>query len=189
MDETQLRRQPDEVLVGTVGALRAEKNIGRLMRLFTKLKAEPPVRLVIVGNGPEREALEALAGDLGIADRVTFAGEVADPERIVKQFDIFALTSDTEQMPYCLIEAMATGLPVVATDVGDVAAMLPAANQPFVAPPEAETLLAAQLQRLAERPDLRKTIGDLNRRHARKRFDRQAMLERYHQLFSTLLPG
>ena len=74
-------------------------------------------------------------------------------------------------MPYCLIEAMAAGLAVVATDVGDVAAMLPTANQPFIAPPEAETLLSAQLQRLAERPDLRKTIGDLNRRHARERFD------------------
>jgi len=187
--ETPLRRQTDEILIGTVGALRAEKNFARLLRLFAKLRAKPPVRLVIVGDGPERQPLEALAADLGITDRIVFTGEVTDPERIVKQLDIFALTSDTEQMPYCLIEAMAAGLAVVATDVGDVAAMLPTANQPFIAPPEAETLLSAQLQRLAERPDLRKTIGDLNRRHARERFDRQAMLERYHQLFSNLLPG
>ncbi|NJO37993.1 MAG: glycosyltransferase family 4 protein, partial [Rhizobiales bacterium] len=125
----------------------------------------------------------------GIAGRTSFLGAVAAPERVLAQLDVFTLTSDTEQMPYCLIEAMAAGLPLVVTDVGDIASMLPTANQPFIAPPEAETLLAAQLQRLVTRPDLRKTIGDLNRRHARERFDRRAMLERYHQLFSHLLPG
>ena len=98
-------------------------------------------------------------------------------------------SGDTEQMPYCLIEAMAAGLPIVATDVGDISSMLPAANQPFIAPPEAETLLTAQLQRLIERPDLRQTIGDLNRRHAEASFDRRAMLERYQNLFSSLIPG
>ena len=144
---------------------------------------------MIVGDGPEFDGLKALAESLGIGDRTRFLGNVADPERVLKQLDVFALTSDTEQMPYCLIEAMAAGLPIVATDVGDVAAMLPTGNQAFIAPPEAETLLSAQLQRLAERPELRNTIGDLNRRHARERFDRRAMLERYHQLFSNLIPG
>jgi len=188
-DTAPLRTNADEILIGTVGALRREKNIARLLRLFARLKTDHPVRLVIVGDGPEREQLEALADSLGIGSQTRFVGEVNDPERIIKQLDIFTLTSDTEQMPYCLIEAMAAGLPVVATDVGDVASMLPTANQPFIAPPEAETLLTAQLQRLTERSDLRNTIGDLNRRHARERFDRRAMLERYHQLFSTLLPG
>ncbi|MEZ5935056.1 MAG: glycosyltransferase family 4 protein [Alphaproteobacteria bacterium] len=184
-----LRRQADEVLIGTVSALRAEKNVARLLRLFAKLSTAQPLRLVIAGDGPERQALEAEADRLGIAARTSFLGAVAEPERILAQLDLFALTSDTEQMPYCLIEAMAAGLPLVVTDVGDVASMLPTANQPFIAPPEAETLLAAQLQRLVDRPDLRTTIGDLNRRHARERFDRRAMLERYHQLFSNLLPG
>jgi glycosyltransferase involved in cell wall biosynthesis len=78
---------------------------------------------------------------------------------------------------------------VVATNVGDISAMLPAANQPFIAPPKAEALLGAQLQRLVERPDLRGTIGDLNRRHAQESFDRRTMLERYQDLFSSLIPG
>lgn len=184
-----LRKGTEEILIGMVGGLRAEKNVARLLRVFTRLDADQPLRLIIVGDGPERAGLEALADSLGIADRTDFVGEVVDPERILKQLDVFALTSDTEQMPYCLIEAMAAGLPIVATDVGDVASMLPAANQPFIAPPGAETLLTTQLQRLVERPDLRSTIGDLNRRHARDSFDRQAMLERYNQLFSALLPG
>ena len=186
---TPLRKNAHEVLIGAVGALRTEKNTGRLLRLFAQMKSDQPLRLIIAGDGPEREALEALAESLGIAETTDFLGEITDPERILTQLDIFALTSDTEQMPYCVIEAMAAGLPVVAADVGDVAAMLPPANQPFIAPPTAETLLAAQLQRLIERPDLRTTIGDLNRRHARESFDREAMLERYSQLFSTLLPS
>ena len=182
-----LRETPDEILIGTVGVLRAEKNVARLLRLFARLKGDQPIRLVIGGEGPEGETLRSLAGELGVADRIRFIGHVADPAHLLSQLDIFALTSDTEQMPYGLIEAMAAGLPVVATDVGDVAAMLSTANQPFIAPPEAETLLTAQLQRLVERPELRRTIGDLNRRHAKERFDRRSMLERYHQLFAQLV--
>jgi glycosyltransferase involved in cell wall biosynthesis len=184
-----LRESDDEILIGTIGGLRAEKNIARLLRIFAQLQSTGSLRLVIVGDGPERGTLEALANDLGIEKAVCFTGEIANPEPVLKQLDIFALTSNTEQMPYCLIEAMAAGLPIVATDVGDVASMLSTANQPFVAPPEAEALLTTQLQRLIERPELRSTIADLNQRHARERFDRQAMLERYHRLFSNLLPG
>ncbi|MGI9417809.1 MAG: glycosyltransferase [Geminicoccaceae bacterium] len=189
-DETApLRRSPDEVLIGTVSALRAEKNVARLLRLFARLADDPPARLIIAGDGPERAALETLAENLGIAERTRFIGEVAEPERILAELDIFALTSDTEQMPYCLLEAMAAGLPVVASDVGDVGSMLPPANQPFIAPPKAEALLGVQLKRLVERSELRQTIGDLNRQHARESFDRRAMLERYDQLFSALIPS
>ena len=184
-----LRNDADEVLIGAIGALRAEKNLGRLLHLFARLKTDRPRRLIIVGDGPERAALQSLAESLGIAETTRFTGEVANPESILAELDIFALTSDTEQMPYCLIEAMAAGLPIVATDVGDISSMLSPANQPFIAPPEARTLLTAQLQRLIERPDLRQTIGELNRRHAEKSFDRQAMLKRYRDLFSSLIPG
>ena len=184
-----LRNDADEVLIGAIGALRAEKNLGRLLHLFARLKTDRPRRLIIVGDGPERAALQSLAESLGIAEATRFTGEVANPESILAELDIFALTSDTEQMPYCLIEAMAAGLPIVATDVGDISSMLSPANQPFIAPPEARTLLTAQLQRLIERPNLRQTIGELNRRHAEKSFDRQAMLKRYRDLFSSLIPG
>lgn len=188
MDETApLRKQTDEILIGTVGVLRPEKNVGRLLRLFKDVKSEKPLRLVIVGDGPERAALEHLAGDLGIAEDVVFTGDVSTPETMLAQLDVFALTSDTEQMPYCLIEAMAAGLPVVASDVGDIRTMLSPANRPFIAPPDAEKLLRTQLQRLVERPDLRRTIGDLNRQHAKDSFDRRTMLERYHSLFESVL--
>lgn len=131
--------------------------------------------------------MERLSQNLDIKDKVTFTGAVNSPESILAELDLFALTSDTEQMPYCLIEAMAAGLPIVSTDVGDILTMLPDANKPFVAPPRAESLLKAQMERLIERPDLRKTIGEQNRKHAKERFDRRRMLEQYHRLFASVL--
>ena len=110
--------------IGTVAGLRPEKNIARLLRAFSELRAECPARLVVVGDGPLRGALEALARSLGIASDVEFTGYVADPVSRLAEFDLFALSSDTEQLPIALLEAMASGLPVVATRVGDIGAIL-----------------------------------------------------------------
>ena len=119
-------------VIGTIAALRPEKNIGRLLRAFAALRAVRPARLVIVGDGPERAGLEALAATLGVAGDTQFAGHSTVSERWLAGFDVFALSSDTEQMPLSLLEAMARGLPAVCTDVGDVRAMLAAENAPFV---------------------------------------------------------
>lgn len=184
-----LRRQADEVLIGTVGTLRPEKNVARLLRLFATIRGDRPLRLIIIGDGPERPRLEALANDLDITEQTLFTGNQRSPEHSLSQLDIFALTSDTEQMPYCLLEAMAAGLPVLATDVGDVKSMLPDANQAFVAAPTDAAALAIQLVHLIERPELRRTLGDLNREHALKNFDREVMLSHYIDLFASLLPA
>lgn len=165
------------------------KNVSRLLRLFAAVKGKRPVRLVIIGDGPERPLLESLASDLGIAETTVFTGEQPLPEQFLQQLDIFALTSDTEQMPYCLIEAMAAGLPVTATDVGDVKSMLPKASQAFVADPSDDATLRACLKRLIKRRELRHTLGALNRDHAKQHFDRDVMLSRYVDLFSSLLPN
>jgi glycosyltransferase involved in cell wall biosynthesis len=82
-------------LVGTVAALRREKNIERLLRTFGRVRARQQCRLVIVGDGPERAALERVAAELGIASDVTFAGHMANPEQVYCAFDIFALSSYT----------------------------------------------------------------------------------------------
>lgn len=187
--QPSLRSADNEILIGAIGTLRPEKNMARLLRLFATVRHDLPLRLIIVGDGPERPNLERLAKDLGIDDQTMFVGQQRSPEQFLEQFDIFALTSDTEQMPYCLIEAMAAGLPVMATDVGDVKSMLPEANQAFVAAPNDTAALIAQLRRLIERPDLRQALGKLNQQHARQHFDRKAMLNQYIDLFSSLLPA
>ena len=161
-------------VIGTVAALRGEKNIGRLLRAFRVALEGGPARLVIVGDGVERPALESLARELGIADRVRFEGAVAQPAALYAGFDVFAMSSDTEQMPLSLLEAMAAGLPVVATDVGDIRAMLPEANGPFVVGRD-DAALGAALRTLLLQPDLRRALGQSNRIRAEQRFDQQDM--------------
>jgi glycosyltransferase involved in cell wall biosynthesis len=171
--------RPDgAVVIGTVAALRPEKNLGRLLRAFHALPATLRARLVIVGGGPERPALEALAGELGLGGRVLFTGPVEDPAPLYAEFDIFALSSDTEQMPLSVLEAMAAGLPVAATDVGDVRAMLAPANAAHVVPGD-HAALGEALRRLAEDPAQRAWLGAANRAVAEREFD-EALMFRAH---------
>ena len=84
------------------------------------------LRLVVAGDGPERGALERRIADAGLAGCCDLLGFVPDPAPLYAEFDLFALSSDTEQMPIALLEAMAAARPAVATDVGDVRAILQA---------------------------------------------------------------
>jgi glycosyltransferase involved in cell wall biosynthesis len=171
-----------ELVVGTVAALRAEKNLARLLRAFRRVADAMPTRLTIVGDGPERPGLERLAEQLGLTGRVRFTGHVNDPAPLYRGFDIFALSSDTEQMPLSVIEAMAAGLPVAATDVGDVAAMLGDENRPFVTPPD-EVALAGAILTLARDMTLRTRVGEANRARAEAEFDQRAMAAAWQALF------
>src|SRR5271156_5258828 len=134
-------RRPGELVVGTVAPLRREKNIGRLLRVFASLDPSLPARLVIAGDGAERQTLARLAGEFGVSERVIFTGRVA-PEAVLGTFDIFALSSDTEQMPNALLEAMAASRAVAAVDVGDVKSILCEDNRHFVAARDDEAAFA-----------------------------------------------
>jgi glycosyltransferase involved in cell wall biosynthesis len=170
------------LVVGTVAALRAEKNLGRLLRAFRILRDGVKARLVIAGDGPERPALEAEAARLGLAGDVDFTGHVGEPHSLYGGFDIFALSSDTEQMPMSVLEAMAAGLPVAATDVGDVRLMLAGENAGFITPPD-EASLAAALLALAVDPALRLAVGAANRARAEQEFDQEDMFRAWAGLF------
>jgi glycosyltransferase involved in cell wall biosynthesis len=113
-------------VIGTVAVLRAEKNLSRLLRAFAAARQQHALRLIVIGDGPERAALQTLAGQLGIAADVEFTGYLAQPQTRLADIDLFALSSDTEQQPMALLEAMAHGIPVLSTRVGDVHHMLPA---------------------------------------------------------------
>src|SRR5579859_2115184 len=171
-------------VIGTVAALRAEKNLARLLRAFALVHREPPVpgRLVIVGDGPERPALQALACSLGLGAEVHFTGHMAEPQGAYQHFDVFALSSDTEQMPLSVLEAMAAGLPVAATDVGDVSFMLAEANRRFVTVPD-DAALARALTALLDGPTLRRDLGAANRARAERDYSEQAMIGAYADLF------
>ena len=122
--------------VGTVAGLRSEKNIARLIKAFARLRSVQPARLTIVGGGLLQAELQQLAQSLGVGDDVEFTGYLSNPGEKLKDFDLFALSSDTEQQPIALLEAMAMGMPVVATAVGDVPAILADVSPDNVCPPD-----------------------------------------------------
>jgi glycosyltransferase involved in cell wall biosynthesis len=161
-------------VVGTIAVLRPEKNLARLVRAFAKVRAHRPARLVIVGDGPERGPLEALATSLGIAESVLFTGYRTDAERWLAAFDVFALSSDTEQMPLSLLEAMAAGRPAVSTDVGDVRDMLAPENGRFVVPRDDAALADAMAALLADTA-LARATGAANAERAARAFDQAGM--------------
>ncbi len=168
--------------IGTVAALRAEKNLGRLIRAFALVLQDTQARLTIVGDGEERAMLEALVAERGIGAHVQFAGHRSDTPALYAGFDVFALSSDTEQMPLSVIEAMASGLPVAATDVGDVRAMVAESNDPFVVPLD-DAAFAAALTALLRDKARRDGVGAANLDKARRDFAEAAMFERYRALW------
>src|SRR4051812_3555192 len=177
-----LERKPGEIVIGTVAGLRAVKNLPRLVRALAAMTGGK-ARLVIVGEGPESERIAAEARSRGVASRLLMPGFLADPARWIGQFDIFALSSDSEQFPIALIEAMAAGLPTVATEVGDVPDIVAPDNRPMIVRPEDEAAFAAALDSLAERPDLRRGIGLANRERAQTDYGDAAMIMRYASLY------
>lgn len=174
-------------IVGTVAALRPEKNLMRLLRVFAAVARETQASLVIVGDGPLRQALTDEAARLGLGDRVIMTGMLPNPEKIISRFDVFALTSDTEQMPNAVIEAMAAGIAVVATDVGDVKRMLAKENAPFVTRCDDESGLIERLRALLRDRELRRSIGRRNKGRVRDNFGFDAMLSRHDALISSLV--
>lgn len=177
-----LRRAPGKLLVGTVAGLRAVKNIPRLVRAVAPHRDR--LQLVVVGEGPERDAISAEAAAHGLDD-ICLTGFMSEPWRFMGLFDIFALSSDSEQFPISLIEAMAAGLPVASMDVGDVANMVAPENRAFVVPDEAA--LASALGSLASDPDMRRRLGDANRHRAQRDFTEAVMVDAYANLYGQAL--
>jgi glycosyltransferase involved in cell wall biosynthesis len=182
----RLRQGADELLFGTLGGLRPEKNLGRLLRIAAMLPKDLRWRLVIAGAGQERAALEARARALGLSERVVWTGFVERPGSLLGELDVYVLTSDTEQMPISVLEAMAVGLPVLATDVGDLRLMLPAQSRSTcLFAREEENAFAKRLAALLAAPDERRRLGATNRAQAAE-FSLEAMVTSYDRLFREL---
>jgi L-malate glycosyltransferase len=177
-------RRPGELVVGTVAPLRPEKNVGRLLRVFARLDPLLAARLLVAGDGVEREPLERLAAELGIAERIVFTGRVA-PEAVLGTIDVFALSSDTEQMPNALLEAMAASRPVAAVDVGDVKSIVCEDNREFIVPRDDGPAFAAAITRLLRDPDKRRALGDKNRERVVREYSQDRMLATYSTLLTA----
>ena len=178
-------KREGELWLGTLAGLRAVKNLPRLVRAFTEMPAD--WQLVILGDGPEREAIRAEAMRLNIGHRVHLPGHVADPAKVMGLFDLFALSSDSEQFPISVVEAMAAGLAVAAPAVGDIAAMVSGQNRPFIVAPGDENALVEAIAGLARDKALRYEIGVANQAKAQSEYDEAGMIAAYRALYAGVM--
>jgi glycosyltransferase involved in cell wall biosynthesis len=170
-------------LVGTVGRLVDVKDQALLVRAASRAGHD----LLLVGDGPERAALERLVAKLGAHSRVRFAGERADVPRLLAALDLFALTSRSEGLPLVLPEAMATGLPVVATRVGGVPQVVDDGETGFLVDPGDEPALVARLEDFAADPTRARAFGARARGVALARFSLGRMASAYEALYRSLV--
>ena len=184
---TSLGIAADRPVIGTVAALRSEKNLVRLIDAFGLVVRHRPAQLVIVGDGAQRAPLEQHAAGLGLSGQVLFTGGCSTPERLLPSFTLFALSSDTEQMPISVLEAMAAGRPVVSTDVGDVSQMVAQENRPYMTALDPGALAAAMTS-LLDDSGLAGAIGAANALRAQKIYDQEKMFDAYRRLYDGRLP-
>lgn len=186
---------PGAFVVGSVGHLRPEKNYPRLVEALSiahKQSDQDSIdwRLLIVGDGAERGKIEACAAQLGLTDKLHFAGHRADCAPALGAMDIFSLSSDTEQMPISLVEAMASRRPAVCTDVGDIALMVPPESAAHVVPlTNAAANLAAAFQTLSRDANLRSAIAQAGYEKAHKLYSQAAMLDTYKDVYLRAIAG
>ncbi|MBK7658478.1 MAG: glycosyltransferase family 4 protein [Betaproteobacteria bacterium] len=170
-------------VVGIVATLRSWKGHRYLFEAFAR-REDKASRLVVVGDGPQREALEHLARELAIADRVVFAGNREDVAPWLRAFDVFCLPSyANEGVPQALMQAMATGLPVVTTPVGSIAEIVEDGVSGLLVRPESADALRDAIDALAADPVRRAALSRKARETALARFGEDRMADAMEDVF------
>ena len=184
----------DDLVIGTVGRLDPVKGQATLVRAFIELVARLPgqgdrLRLMLVGDGPDRAGLEALLQDSPLKEQVWFAGTRDDIPACLGAMDIFVLPSLAEGISNTIMEAMASGLPVVATAVGGNAELVQAGETGELVPREDPAAMAEALAGLVRDPARRRAQGAAGRRRAETRFSLVRMVDRYDAVYRRLVDG
>jgi len=163
------------------------KDQAGLLKAFSQLAEDPRALLLIVGDGPCRKDLEATVDALGLGRRVRLLGERNDVAAVLSAMDVFVLCSVGEGMSNTILEAMATGLPVVATRVGGNPELVTDGNTGFLVEARSPDALAASLRRYLEDPTLLAEHGRAARDHIEAEFSMERMVGGYERLYRRLL--
>lgn len=177
----------DAPILGIVATLRSWKGHRHLLEAMARLLPDPPL-LVMVGDGPQRQILQAAVEDLGLSDRVRMPGNQEDVVPWLRAMDLFALPSyANEGVPQSLMQAMACGLPVISCPVGAIPEIIAHGDTGLLVPPRDPASLAAAVRRLVDDPGERRRLGERARRHALDHFSEETMLTRMEALFYELV--
>lgn len=171
-------------VVGTVGRLNEVKRQDLLLRTFARLHAtHPDAWLLLVGDGPERGRLERLTEELGISDRTRFAGYQSRTQDYLSAMDVFALSSRHEGLPLALLEAWASGLPVVSSAVGGIPKVVEHGRTGLLFESGDEAALAAAIARLLDQESLRTAIAAAGKAEVLSRYSLQRMADEYERRY------
>ena len=174
-------------VVGIIARLSPVKDHGTLIRAIASLREHiPSLHCVLVGDGPERGAIEALADSLGVRDIVHLAGERTQPPNLHGLFDVSVLCSTTEAFPNSVLEAMAAARPVVATDVGGTPDAVHEGTTGLLVRPSDPSRLADAILRLYREPALRAKLGNAARAAARVGYSADAVISQVEGLYTRL---
>jgi sugar transferase (PEP-CTERM/EpsH1 system associated) len=174
----------DDLVVGTVSRLDPVKGVDVLIHTLTQLS---DTILVVIGDGPERAVLETLASRLGVADRIYWAGHRRDVPNLLPAFDLFVQPSLHEGLPNAILEAMAVGLPVIATAVGGTPEIVIDGVTGVLIPPRDSSALAGAMAMLLSDQNLRHGMGRAGRERVANHFAVRHMIEQTEQLYEQLL--
>lgn len=175
---------PESRIICSVGRLNSVKDQATLLRAFARLHADvADTALVLVGDGALRAALEGQAAALGIGDASRFLGDRSDVRELLRGFNVFALSSLSEGYSMALLEACASGLPIVATDVGGNREIVVDGRSGLLVPPARDDALAAAFATLLRDPPGTVAMGRAGRDWALREASVEAMARRYDVLY------
>lgn len=178
---------PDEPVIGIVAVLRTEKDHAMLLRAFRRVLADVPrARLLIIGDGPQRDVVEGHVHDLDLTERVHFTGFRTDIPRVLTLLDVFTLSSRTvECFPMALLEAMRASVPAVCTKVGGLPEMIEEGVTGHIVDVGDDAALAAALTGLLRDPRRAREMGEAARRRLEKEFSLDRSVEAAHEAIAT----
>jgi glycosyltransferase involved in cell wall biosynthesis len=181
---TELGVQPDETVIGTVARLDAVKNQALMLRATRALLDQNyKVRLLLVGDGPERQNLQALATELNLGASVIFTGFQSQPADYLSLMDIFLLPSFTEGTSMTLLEAMSLGIPTVATRVGGTPEIVADGETGTLTESDNLGEFTSALKLLLEQPNTRQQMADKAKQRFSERFSVAQMVQQYQKLY------
>jgi sugar transferase (PEP-CTERM/EpsH1 system associated) len=193
--KTAMGLPPDSFVMGTVGRLDPVKNQQTLIRAFAGLitnktnetRKTNKTKLLIVGSGPEESNLRKLTHDLGIVDRISFMGERKDIPELLRAMDLFVLPSMAEGISNTILEAMASGLPVVATNVGGNVELVVDGETGAIFGSGDYVHLSALLSEYATAPKIMAAQGRSARKRVEERFSLSRMMREYERLYQSVM--
>jgi glycosyltransferase involved in cell wall biosynthesis len=178
--------EDSEFVVGWVGRLIKAKGADVFLGAVAELD-DPGLRIVIIGDGPERAELEVLTQSLELSDRVSFCGSLQDVAHLFPAFDLFVLSSRTEGTPMVLFEAMAANVPIVATEVGGVPGVVRHDREALLVLPENPSALAVAMRVCVDDPEAAERRARAARVRLASDFSLEPWLDRYDEVYRRLV--